>query len=120
MNPLTLEGLRTANARRATLWHNGRLVPLEFYMMELAGECGEACNAVKKLCRAEMGIAGGDSDVSKVADELADVVICADLAAMRLGIDLGAAVARKFNQTSRKYGFDVLLAAARDVQEIEG
>lgn len=74
-------------------------------MMELAGECGEACNVAKKLARHEMGWVGGDKDVSKLADELADVVICADLAAQRAGIDLAAAVRQKFNATSEKHGF---------------
>lgn len=34
------------------------------------------------------------------ADELADVIIYADLIAARLGIDLGDAVRRKFNEVS--------------------
>lgn len=77
----------------------------------MAGECGEACNAVKKLRRlqtaphwhrAEDGPA--EHLVSDVADELADLVIYADLLAERLGIDLGAAVVNKFNATSELVG----------------
>lgn len=102
---LGLDELRKANDSRAAKWNKGTPAPLSFAMMELAGEAGEACNAAKKLARHEMGWVGGDPDVSKLAEELADVVICADLAASRAGIDLAKAVAAKFNKTSEKHGF---------------
>ena len=80
----------------------------------MAGECGEACNLVKKIRRLQShpSWAPQDADrdlVGDVADELADVVIYADLLAQRLGLSLGEAVARKFNVTSRKVGSDVFL-----------
>lgn len=103
---LTFDALRSANVARAERWRNGaERPPLSFAMMELAGETGEACNEAKKRERAERGMVGGKIDDMALADELADVVICADLAAERVGIDLAAAVARKFNKTSAKHGF---------------
>ena len=75
-------------------------------MMELAGETGEACNAAKKLARLQRGWKGGADTSANLAEELADVVICADLAAQRAGIDLESAVISKFNATSEKHGFE--------------
>lgn len=72
-----------------------------------AGECGEACNAVKKLRRLEDGTNTAkdpqteEEALGAIAGELADTVIYIDLLAARLGIDLGAAVRDKFNAVSR-------------------
>ena len=74
----------------------------------MAGECGEACNAIKKIKRMETRTNTAkdpqtyEEAVSIVGDELADMVIYADLLAARLGIDLGAAVVRKFNAVSER------------------
>ena len=46
-----------------------------------------------------------------VVDELADVVIYLDILAMRLGVDLGAAVMDKFNRVSVRVGSTVRLDA---------
>lgn len=59
-----------------------------------AGEMGEACNMLKKLRRGEA------VPLDDIGKEFADVVIYLDLAAARLGIDLGRAVAAKFNEVS--------------------
>ena len=50
----------------------------------------------------------GDEKVSLAfrGNELADVIICADLIAMDEGIDLAQAVKDKFNKTSRKYNLN--------------
>ena len=77
---------------------------LSFRGNELAGEVGEACNVIKKLERERLGIAGSRATRDQLADELADVLICADLIAMDLDIDLDAAVVRKFNDTSELLG----------------
>ena len=106
---LSFNRLRIANQKRANLWNRGVPTSPMFCMIELAGEVGEACNAMKKMERQSLEMVGGANDNGNLADELADVVICADLAAMAMGVDLGEAVARKFNKTSRKHGFDVLL-----------
>ena len=66
----------------------------------MAGECGEACNVVKKLER------DGETPemLVKLKHELADVVTYADLLAARYGINLGQAVAEKFNIVSQRRG----------------
>jgi NTP pyrophosphatase (non-canonical NTP hydrolase) len=76
---------------------------------------GELCNVVKKIRRHATGAVNkGDpslSDLLKMAgDELADVVIYADLLAHHFGIDLGAAIKSKFNRTSEKFGFPERIA----------
>lgn len=121
---MDLKQLRAKNDERAELWRQGAPPsPIEFSAIELVGEVGEldealllrrmsidvgrACNEVKKLARKRDGLVGGKDDLSDIADELGDVVICADLLASSLGIDLGKAVAEKFNKTSDKHGFSV-------------
>jgi len=107
--PVSLEDLRAANISRAKEWHGDENTPsIEYRFMELAGEVGEACNAQKKRQRTAMGIRGGTEDnLDHIKEELADVLICLDLVAMDLGIDLGDAVRKKFNKTSEKYGLSV-------------
>ena len=104
---MDLDELRDANQKRAKLW--GNKTGIEFAMVELAGEVGELANEIKKRRRQELGMAGGKDDAQAIADELADVVICADLLAAKLGVDLSDAVRNKFNSTSQKHGFDVLI-----------
>jgi NTP pyrophosphatase (non-canonical NTP hydrolase) len=64
---------------------------------------------LKKNIRAQLDMPGGSFDLTPTEDELGDVVICCSLLANRLGINLGDVVARKFNKTSNKHGFCVLL-----------
>ena len=64
----------------------------------MAGETGEACNLIKKLRRGE------NIKAREIGDELADIVIYADLLAARLGLDLGEAIRHKFNATSLARG----------------
>jgi len=112
--PITLEALREANIRRAVEWHGESGAPsIEYRFMELAGEVGEACNAQKKLSRTDMGVRGGTEGLEHLTEELADVLICLDLVAMDLGIDLGEAVRAKFNKTSEKYGLASRLGQPR-------
>lgn len=99
--------LQEANRARKEEWTKGEKVSLSFRGNELAGECGEACNVIKKLERERMGFVGSRDTVSHLAEELADVVICANLVADEEGIDLGRAVIDKFNATSEKYGLSV-------------
>lgn len=125
---LNLAELRLANLARAKEWNpTGKDLGGPFAACELAGEVGEAieamsaalgltlatgaiCNASKKAERARVGIAGGTDPKIDLGRELADVVICADLIAMRLGVDLGTAVVEKFNLTSRERGFRTRMA----------
>ena len=101
--------LREANALREVEWDPERKLTALFHGNELAGEVGEACNVLKKLERERLGLRGTRATVEELADELADVVIVADLIALRFGIDLDQAVARKFNKTSEKYGLSVFM-----------
>jgi NTP pyrophosphatase (non-canonical NTP hydrolase) len=117
---ISFDQLRTVSQARAKAWHGDKPSSLEFAMMELAGEAGEACNAAKKLSRLRNGWAGGVDTIENLKDELADVVICADLVAQLLGIDLGEAVRAKFNATSEKHGFQHrLVEEASRVAELE-
>lgn len=109
----TKYSLRDANAARQAEWGRDNQITLEYRGNEMAGEVGEACNVIKKLARERMGIRGPRDTVEHLAEELADVVICADLIAMAAGIDLDAAVQNKFNATSEKNGLVTRLAAGR-------
>ena len=98
--------LRDANKRRHVEWAGDTEVSLSFRGLELGGEAGEVLNEIKKLERSRMGIAGGKTDLDGLKEELADVLICVDLVAMDLGIDLASAVEAKFNKTSKKFGLE--------------
>lgn len=104
--------LRDANVARQKEWDAGNQIDLAYRGNELAGEVGEACNVIKKLERERLGIAGSRDTVEHLAEELADVIICADLIAMQAGIDLDAAVRAKFNATSEKVGLLTRLVGA--------
>ena len=77
------------------------------------GELGEAANIAKKLNRVRDGITGNaetpDELRAALADELADAFIYLDLLARRAGIVLQDAVIRKFNKTSEKIGYPLVL-----------
>ena len=101
---MDLQELRDANEKRHIEWANGADIPLSFRGLELAGEAGEVCNELKKIERTRRGMVGGKVGTQDVQEELADVLVCVDLIAMDLGIDLGEALRAKFNKTSEKYG----------------
>jgi NTP pyrophosphatase (non-canonical NTP hydrolase) len=96
--------LRAANLARQAEWDVGNQLSLSYRGNEMAGEVGEACNVIKKLERERMGIRGSRDTVAHLAEELADVIICADLIAMSVGLDLDEAVRAKFNKTSEANG----------------
>lgn len=96
--------LRKANVTRQAEWDPDDQITLSYRGNEMAGEVGEACNVIKKLERERMGIRGSRDTVAHLAEELADVIICADLIAAAAGIDLDHAVRAKFNATSEKMG----------------
>lgn len=106
----TQPDLRRANLARQQEWDPNDQITLAYRGNELAGEVGEACNVIKKIERERLGINGSRDTVAHLAEELADVVICADLIAMHEGIDLlGTAVPAKFNATSEKVGLKTRL-----------
>lgn len=66
----------------------------------MCGEAGEAANIVKKIRRGDI-----DSElIRKLGDELADLSAYIDLLAFHAGIDLDAAIERKYNQLSERLG----------------
>lgn len=104
-----LSDLRRANQERQKLWDPDKKATPLFRATELGGEVGEALNEVKKIEREKMGFRGSRSNLEKLADELADVIICTDLLAAEYGIELTSAIKRKFNETSEKVGFEVMI-----------
>jgi NTP pyrophosphatase (non-canonical NTP hydrolase) len=92
--------LRKANVERQKEWDPDSKITLEFRGNELAGEVGEACNIIKKLARERLGFRGSRSTTDKLAEELADAIICLDNVALQANIDLWGAVVKKFNQSS--------------------
>lgn len=115
----TFNTLRAANAARQAEWDPSDKITLAYRGNEMGGECGEAQNVIKKLERERLGIPGSRATIDQLAEELADVVICADLIAMGEGIDLDLAIANKFNQTSANVGLETRLALATNMSAIE-
>jgi len=103
--------LRSVNVSRKIKWHGDTDGWIgSDWATAMGGECGEALNVVKKLRRAEMGIANrGDPDPNELkvmlGFEIADTVIYGDLLAAYYGIDLNGCVVTKFNAVSVKFGF---------------
>ena len=69
----------------------------------LAGEVGELCNMIKKRRRGE------DIPVEELAKEMADVFCYLDLLSEKLDIDLYEAIVNKFNEVSKKIGYDKVI-----------
>ena len=118
---LTFAEVTAANVARAKRWHPGFPVDDSWngadWSNAMCGEAGEAANVVKKLRRHETGHHGAlDGDEAalreKLADELADVLLYADLLAAKYGIDLPEAIVRKFNEVSARQGFPERLRVA--------
>ena len=109
---LSFEKLRRENVSRKVRWH-GEADEWSGadWGNAMAGECGEACNVIKKLRRHEThtgttyNTPPEDELIEQLAHEIADVVIYADLLADKYGIDLGRAVREKFNRVSEAQDF---------------
>ncbi len=113
MSSLTFDQLRAVNVPRCEKWHPPDSLPwsLADWSNALCGEAGELANVIKKIRRQETGARNqGDPSMEELKvmalNELADVVIYADLLANQLGGNLGEAVKAKFNKVSEKYGFE--------------
>lgn len=96
--------LALKNAARQAEWDPSDQITLAYRGNEFAGEAGEACNVIKKLERERLGIRGSRATKQQLAEELADVIICASLISNATGIDLWDAVVAKFNKTSEANG----------------
>lgn len=130
---ISLHGLSRANSSRADRWHSGAAVWTGAdWSNAMCGEAGEAANIVKKLRRIETGIGAGPQAFSgmrdpsgsglpyntppeyelgaALAEEIADVILYADLLARHYGIDTETAVLAKFNRVSAAQGFPERLA----------
>lgn len=105
-----MEQLRVANIARDKVWNPKKLLSLSFRGNELGGEVGEAQNILKKIEREKLGLVGSRSTPEKLAEELADVIICVDLIAMEFGIDMVEAVINKFNKTSTERQLSVFMS----------
>lgn len=114
---LRFDQLRAANVARLPLFKNGKGEQAHSqpdgsdwsdsdWLMAVTGELGELANLRKKVLRGDLSM---DEARPMLADELADVATYLDILAMRMGIDLGAAVASKFNRVSERVGCNVKL-----------
>ena len=105
---LTFKRFREINSARAGVWHSGKSWSLSDWAVAMAGEAGEACNAVKKLNRERDSIAGNDESheelMANLAEELADTLTYLFLLADSADIDIVSAVVGKFNRVSVKHG----------------
>jgi len=119
---LTFSEFSAINKARGERWHQGNLAmwSVSDWLMAMAGEAGEACNAGKKLRRIEEKISNLSADpyrqltdveqaLDTIAEELADTVIYCDLACSRIGRSLVKAIIMKFNETSERYHFPEML-----------
>lgn len=108
--PLTVNDILLACAERQHEWDpKGLTGGLLYRAVELGGEAGEVLNVAKKLEREALGIPGSRDTKEHLAEELADVVICAALMALAAGIDLAGATVAKFNKTSDEVGLKTKL-----------
>jgi NTP pyrophosphatase (non-canonical NTP hydrolase) len=80
-------------------------------MVRVGVATGTVANTIKKVRRHETGLGTSYNTpelaplIAKLAEEIADVVIYADLLANHYGIDMGKAVLEKFNKVSIGNGF---------------
>ena len=100
------------NEQRCNRWHPVVSWSLSDWATATAGELGEACNVIKKLNRLRDGVIGNEGREADrsyllqcLAEELADTATYLDLLATAAGIDLGEAIAKKFDRVSEKNGF---------------
>lgn len=113
---LTFNELRDANVTRCEeVFHDLDSWSPTDWATAMAGECGEACNEVKKLRRLDGADSESDTPEERerlrvaIGKEIADMIIYADLLAARLGIDLDEFVTAKFNEVSKKRRSTVIL-----------
>lgn len=132
-HPLSFSTLRAANTARLPTFRNARgelahppregVAPGDDWAVSqwanaVTGELGEFANMVKKLERGDYALDDvlvdektGQSITVRAAmgKELADVICYADLAAKRIGVDLGESVLAKFNEISARVGAPIYI-----------
>ncbi len=110
-NGLTFNTLRSANITRLAetpKFEKCRSWSEAQWMNAILGELGEAANILKKVDRGDFPIAEARG---KLADELADVQTYLDLFADKVGINLGEASMKKWNEISARVGSDIYIEA---------
>ena len=94
---MDFKDLRSMNVARCTeVFHALENWTPTDWSNAMAGEVGETCNLTKKMLRGEV------ITKRELADEIADVVIYADLLSARCNISLEDAIRNKFNEVSAK------------------
>lgn len=115
---LRFSDLREKNVQRCEAhYHPVAAWSLTDWLTCAAGELGELASIIKNLRRLETEPQRNGHEIPipsllqlALGDEAADVVIYLDLLCARAGVDLGAAVRRKFNRVSReRLGSDIVL-----------
>lgn len=106
---MTFSHFETTNYQRSLHWHEGAPWTISDWAVAMAGECGEACNVVKKLNRVRDGNQGNEETeeelINQLGHEIADTICYAFLLANWMGINVEEALIEKFNLVSDKHGF---------------
>lgn len=109
MSDLTFAAFRAANITRCVKWHPAGIESWSSsdWLTAVTGELGELASLLKMRNRERDGLPGNKFSPTdkQIADEIADVLTYLDLLAAVLGVDLGRAVAEKFNEVSARIGF---------------
>lgn len=96
------------NERRIE-WDEGGKLDLTYHALEFLTESGELGEQVKKHIRSSNGLKGNTTDITKIKEEVGDVVITLCILCDLLGIDdIEQATIDKFNKTSAKYNFNTV------------
>lgn len=105
--------LRRANVARYADYPQCEEKTIEHWAMCVGGEAGELLNTLKKWCEGDTKIyVRGEKvplNLKVIGDEIADIVIYADILAEKLGLNLGECVRSKFNEVSERVGSAVRL-----------
>jgi hypothetical protein len=105
-NHLTFAHFREANVRRCLRWHPGGINAWSSsdWLVAITGELGELASLIKMRNRERDGLPG--NKFSPTQRQIADEAN---------GIDLGEAVAVKFNEVSQRLGFPENLPVTGDL-----
>ena len=109
-----LKDLCSKNRERQKIWDKDGVLDEMFKTVELVGEVGELCNNIKKIKRLELGLKGSRCSREDLESEFGDVLITLTLLADYCGVDLEKVTIEKFNNTSKKQGFNVFLSGDND------
>lgn len=123
MAEMTFAEVTAVNRERCGRWHPGFPNDDDWsgadWSNAMCGEAGELANVVKKLRRVECGYPSNPLKPEQdetwlraaLADEAADVYLYLDLLCVKYGVDLPAAIVRKFNAVSERQGLPDRLGA---------